>query len=298
MKNSLNPKVSVIVTTKNNENTIKRCLLSIEQQTFSEFELIVVDNFSTDQTFEIATQFTDKAYQIGPERSQQRNLAIEKSLGEYCFIVDSDMILSNDLLERINQEIETNPQLVSLTIEEEILGTTSFHQMRRFENLLNQGTLVSAPRVFKKSIFNEIGGYDDALIGGEDWDLARRLKAKGLHVFLNAEKSYSISLSEDLAQYVNSQGVTPNKSPIIYHDESALVEQKFNEKKQYYASTTLKYAQKWDNDIITKIHLNPLRRAWHIFTRKPAVILLHPIMVVRLFLFRIRSYLALRRARE
>jgi glycosyltransferase involved in cell wall biosynthesis len=53
-------KVSIILPTKNNENTIKRCLESIEKQTYENREVIFVDNYSTDNTYKIAKSFQKK----------------------------------------------------------------------------------------------------------------------------------------------------------------------------------------------------------------------------------------------
>jgi glycosyltransferase involved in cell wall biosynthesis len=53
-------KVSIILPTRNNENTIKRCLESIEKQTYKNKEVIFIDNYSTDNTYKIAKHFSKK----------------------------------------------------------------------------------------------------------------------------------------------------------------------------------------------------------------------------------------------
>jgi glycosyltransferase involved in cell wall biosynthesis len=54
--------VSIVITTYNNSRTLKKCLESIKNQTFADIELIVVDNNSTDDTKQIALEYTDKVY--------------------------------------------------------------------------------------------------------------------------------------------------------------------------------------------------------------------------------------------
>jgi glycosyltransferase involved in cell wall biosynthesis len=71
------PLVSVVITTKNEEKNIENCLRSINGQTFTNVELIVVDNFSEDETVEIAKKYTTKVYFKGPERSSQRNYGVQ-----------------------------------------------------------------------------------------------------------------------------------------------------------------------------------------------------------------------------
>ena len=67
---------------------------SIRSQTYPSVELVVVDNFSTDQTFRVAQELADIAVQAGPERSAQRNLGIELATGEYILWIDADMVLT------------------------------------------------------------------------------------------------------------------------------------------------------------------------------------------------------------
>ena len=88
------PLVSVVVPTKDVERTLQRCLASIRSQTYSAVELVVVDNFSTDQTFRVAQELADIAVQAGPERSAQRNLGIELATGDYILWIDADMVLT------------------------------------------------------------------------------------------------------------------------------------------------------------------------------------------------------------
>ena len=78
------PLVSVVITTRNEENNIGNCLLSVKSQTYKNIEIIVIDNNSTDQTKQIANIYTNKISNVGPERAQQRNYGILRiAKGEY-----------------------------------------------------------------------------------------------------------------------------------------------------------------------------------------------------------------------
>ena len=81
------PTVSVIVPTKDVSRTIERCLSSIRGQSWQALELIVIDNFSKDGTWEIAEGIADVALQAGPERSSQRNLGISLAKGQYLSLI-------------------------------------------------------------------------------------------------------------------------------------------------------------------------------------------------------------------
>ena len=62
------PSVSIIITTKNEEKHIENLLRSITSQTYKNIEIILVDNYSTDRTREIAKKYTNKIYSKGPDR--------------------------------------------------------------------------------------------------------------------------------------------------------------------------------------------------------------------------------------
>ena len=93
------PRVSVIITTRNEERNIEKVLVSVKNQTYKDIEIIVVDNDSMDKTVEIAKRFTKRVYNKGPERSAQRNLGVEKARGRYVLIVDADMELTSGVVE-------------------------------------------------------------------------------------------------------------------------------------------------------------------------------------------------------
>ena len=99
MSQGVAPNVSVIVTTKNEDRNIGACLESVIEQTMPPIEMIVVDNFSEDQTIKIAKQFGAKVYQLGPERSAQRNYGVEQAQGKYILYLDADMRLSTKVIE-------------------------------------------------------------------------------------------------------------------------------------------------------------------------------------------------------
>ncbi len=102
------PVISVIVTTRNEERNIENCLKSIKSQTFPQekIEIIVVDNNSTDRTVKIAKRYTDKIYNIGPERSAQLNFGVKLAKGTYILFPDADMILSENVISECVEKCE------------------------------------------------------------------------------------------------------------------------------------------------------------------------------------------------
>ncbi len=172
------PLVSVIVTTRNNHDTLDACLRTIAQQTYQPTELIVVDNNSTDDTKDIAARYTDQVYNKGPERSVQRNVAIRQSKGEYVLVIDSDMELEPGVVESCVQAITADPETGGVIIPEESFGEGFWAACKRLERSFYVGQdAIEAARFFRRDVFDRVGGYSEEMTGGEDWDLSRRVAA-------------------------------------------------------------------------------------------------------------------------
>ena len=118
----MNNFISIIITTKNEEKNIRNILNSINNQTFKNYNVIVVDNNSTDKTKSLAESLGAKVLNKGPERSAQRNFGVSESNGKYVLILDADMILEKEVLEELHEAILKDSNLKTLTIKEEPIG--------------------------------------------------------------------------------------------------------------------------------------------------------------------------------
>lgn len=93
--------VSINIPTYNNIKTLKRTLESLRNQTYKNFEIIIVDSNSTDGTLDLIKEFRGiKIYQYEGTLLGARNLAAEKSKGKYIFFIDSDHILEKDTIKK------------------------------------------------------------------------------------------------------------------------------------------------------------------------------------------------------
>lgn len=183
--------VSVIVTTKNEEDVISRLLKSIKGQSYKRIETIVVDNNSSDRTVEIARRFTNKVFNYGPERSAQRNFGAKKAGGEYSLFLDADMELTKRVVEDCVTVVGGDNKIVATAILEESIASSFWEKVKAFErSFYNQegDELTDAARFFKKDTFLKMGGYDETITGPEDWDLTDRLKKKGYKVGIVSSK--------------------------------------------------------------------------------------------------------------
>jgi glycosyltransferase involved in cell wall biosynthesis len=174
------PLISVIVTTKNNHATLDACLRSIADQSYSNVELLVIDNHSTDDTQAIAKQYTKHVFSKGPERSAQRNFGAKRAKGQYILIIDSDMELGRQVVAQCAEVMAGNPSVKSLVVPEESFGEGFWAQCKHLERSFYVGQPnIEAARLFDKKTYLKLGGYSEQLTGGEDWDLTERCKREG-----------------------------------------------------------------------------------------------------------------------
>ena len=172
------PLVSVVVTTKNEEKNIESCLQSVRSQTFKNIELIVVDNFSEDKTAELAKKYTAEVYFKGNERSEQRNYGVQVAHGKYVLYLDADMILSANLIAECVDACERN-SADALYVPERIVGKGFWIKVRDFERSFYTGTVIDAVRFIRRDLFLQVEGFDETLIGPEDWDFDRKIRKLG-----------------------------------------------------------------------------------------------------------------------
>lgn len=220
------PLVSITITTKNEEENIAACLKSIKNQTYpqNKIEIIVVDNNSRDKTKDIAKQYTKKVFNIGPERSAQRNFGMSKiSQGKYVMFLDADMMLSPKLIEAAVKKLEKT-DLSALYIPEVILGDSFWSKAHCFERSFYDGTVIDCVRIIRKDVFVKAGGFCLSITGTEDWDLDKKIRDMG------------------------KVAVLRKKGVVIYHDEIEFNLKEYLAKKNYYCKTVGRYIKKWQKD--------------------------------------------------
>jgi len=255
------PLVSVVVTTKNEEKNIENCLISIKEQTYSPIEIIVVDNNSEDETKEIARKYTDLIFNKGPERSAQRNFGVRQATGKYILYLDTDMILSREVIKEGVEKCE-NEDNIALYIQERIIGNGFWIKVRDFERSFYNATCIDCARFIRMGKFLEIGGFDENLTGPEDWDFDRRIRQVGKVDIIEAP---------------------------IYHNEREFNLKRYLNKKAYYSKSFDKYIQKWgQDDPIVKKQLGAWYRLLGIFIDKGKWnrLIAHPLLTLGMYFLR------------
>ena len=110
----MTPVISIIVPSFNEEKNIKKCLDSILNQTFTDFEVLCIDDNSTDSTFDILVEYSKNDSRIIPLKnnskgvSSARNLGLKHAKGQYIGFVDSDDCIQPQMYEFLYRAIEKN----------------------------------------------------------------------------------------------------------------------------------------------------------------------------------------------
>lgn len=181
------PRISIVIPTYNRASDLERALKSLKAQTFINWEVLIVDNQSVDNTDEVVSGFSDprmKLFKIDNDGviAASRNLGIREASGEYIAFLDSDDWWKPKKLEESVKYLETGADIV---YHELFLVTQSnqhfFWRRARsrdlrspvFNDLIENGnTLLNSSVVVKRSILNEINGFSESreLIAIEDYD--------------------------------------------------------------------------------------------------------------------------------
>jgi GT2 family glycosyltransferase len=197
------PRFSIVVAALNAERTIAACLRSALAQTLADFELIVVDNHSTDATAGVAQSIADPRLRLvsEPQRgiAAAKNRGIATARGSVITFLDSDDLLLPDYLEAIDAALARHPDAALVYTDAWVLNDRTGRIRRRSAMAweLSQGPAsppATAHEMFRRLIkanfvfggaavsaaaLRSVGVFDQSISYGEDWELWLRLAAAG-----------------------------------------------------------------------------------------------------------------------
>ena len=186
------PVISVVIPTYNRANDLKRALKSVQVQTFTNWEVLVVDNHSVDNTDQVVNDFNDSRIKLFKIHNNgviaaSRNVGIREASGAYIAFLDSDdwwkpekLRLSLDALNAGADLVYHDLFLVTKTDQRLFLKKVTTRGLTRpvFDNLLTNGNcIINSSVVVKKILLTSIGGIseDYDLIAVEDYDCWLRI---------------------------------------------------------------------------------------------------------------------------
>jgi len=187
-----NPTVSVIIPTYNRAHLVGRAIQSVLNQTYKDFELIIVDDGSTDNTKEAVKEFQKKDKRIRYIRHKEnkggsatRNTGIRVANGEYIAFLDSDDEWLSEKLERQIGFFEQSTdnigivycgyQYISDRTEKIISEKPPYKKVFNEIDLVNMYKVKTSTILIKKPIVSKIIGFDPLLESFQDWDFSLRV---------------------------------------------------------------------------------------------------------------------------
>ena len=182
---TIKPFVSIVIPALNEEESIQLCLDAIDNLEYPKdrFEIVVVDNGSIDGTVSIAKK-SNASVHIFPDTKigKLRNLGVQNARGDVIAFVDADCIVSNDWLNAALDILSANDiGAVGGGIECR-KGANWLERawaLDQGEKLCDVTSLATGSFILRRSDFDEVGGFNDDLVAGEDTEISQRLLGAG-----------------------------------------------------------------------------------------------------------------------
>ncbi len=212
--------VSIILPVYNAEKFVEETINSILNQTYSNIELIIVEDCSTDNSLNIIKKFSDKRIKVFNFKENKgvaiaRNYGVDKSEGEYLAFIDSDDIWKKDKLEKQMDFLQKNTQCNFVFSSYELINESGkkrnqiiYSQKEVDYKFILRNTIISTPTVLlKKSGFTDISFEN--ISTAEDYSLWYKLLRDG-------EIAYGIKEPLVLVRK-RSKSLSKNRLKVIYN---------------------------------------------------------------------------------
>lgn len=178
------PIISVIVPCYNQGMFVAETLESVMAQTYHSWEVVIVDDGSTDDSRKVIDKYLKKDsriryyYQENGGVSKARNIAVKYSKGKYILPLDSDDKIAPTYLEKAVSYMEYHPECVLFYCHANLFGEKTepwIIEYKDYKSLLLHNCIFCSS-VFRKADFYRVGGYDETFrTGFEDWEFYIRL---------------------------------------------------------------------------------------------------------------------------
>lgn len=212
------PRISVIIPAYNQARYLADAVESVLAQTFVDYEIIVVDDGSTDETPAVAAQFGEKIRYIRQENrglAGARNTGIRAARGEYIGLLDSDDAWMPAYIERVMAAAERSPRSAVIYCAaacmdqdgrdlRQTVGYKEVAEDNLYHALLRSNFIIPSTVCLRRDAVERVGYFDESLRSCEDWDMWLRLlpdhQFTGLADVLVRYRIHGSSLSANVAQ--------------------------------------------------------------------------------------------------
>ena len=213
-----NPLVSVVIPVKNSGKTLANCLRAVKRSYYKNFEIIVVDDRSSDDSAEIARSCNCKLIQIenGNGANNARNQGAMTAQGEILMFVDSDIVVQRETMLEVVESLEDN------YIDAVVGIYTAKHRheslISQYKNLWVRYSYIKSPPAIdwlfgsisgiKREAFKKLGGFNIELMakhGHDDIELGKRAARTNLNIILNMDIEVEHLKNYTLASFIKNE---------------------------------------------------------------------------------------------
>lgn len=217
--------ISFVIPTLNEERVIEKTLQKLKEYSGS-CEIIVSDGGSTDQTCEIARKYADKVIESSARQTIAggRNAGAAVATGDYLVFIDADVEIPNinNFFSVALKDFKLHPDTVALTawfkvfpematVADDIVFKVVGFGFMLMNNLLRVGNTGGEFMMVRASAFKDVGGFNEALVAGEDGNFFARLSKVGrtyfesdLSVYHTGRRAHKIGWPRLLSQWVGN----------------------------------------------------------------------------------------------
>lgn len=239
----MDPRVSVIIPTKDRPHYVAQAICSVLNQEFRDFEILVVDGTAEDHTEEVISKFTDQRIRYIPQEidkgvSAARNLGITRSRGEFVAFLDDDDLWMPRMLEAQLCQFIRKPWIGAVCtsaflVRKDGKSLGRWHPYLRgniFPKILEKNYLGNCSGMMvRKNCFERAGLFDENLPAAEDWDMWIRLAKFYDFDYVDEPlllyRIHGESISNDLNARLKAEKLLFEKfSPELRKIENAIIE--------------------------------------------------------------------------
>jgi glycosyltransferase involved in cell wall biosynthesis len=192
---AMTPKISVIIPVYNHANELADCLRSLEKQTFQDFEIIIVDDGSAEPVANATIRFEKNR-----GAPAARNEGFRRAKGENVIILDADIVLRPDALEKMDETLEAHPE-AAFAYPSHRFGFKVMKGRPFDVEALKRGNFIHTSALIRRDHFS---GFDESLKRFQDWDLFLTMAESGKRgVWIN-EVLFTVKPHGTMSQWVPS----------------------------------------------------------------------------------------------
>jgi glycosyltransferase involved in cell wall biosynthesis len=198
------PRVSIIVPVRNGADTITECITALQRQTLPAHEIIVIDNGSTDDTVKSLEPFDIRLLHEAKRGSYAaRNTGLRSARGDLVYFTDADCVAPPDTLKRlvgtllerdvagVGGQVLTSRSENWVARFSDVAGFLTSDRLRgevaRSPHIFLSGGLLTANVLYRRSVFDAVGQFDESLLSGGDYEMCWRILAAGHRLFFEPE---------------------------------------------------------------------------------------------------------------